>query len=183
MIKRPGGSLCQRVAVAACGLAAGLAVAGSEPDVVADSAYTQPSPGNGAWWPPGYDGSFPAAMQLADSSGKLGVVKDGGGMATKGHPFFEPIGGNGRACITCHQPENAMSLSVATAQRRWNETNGKDPLFAAMDGSNCPSLPQDDPASHSLLLERGLIRIALPWPPKGRDGTPLKPEFTLTVVS
>jgi hypothetical protein len=183
MIKRPGRSLCQRVAVAACGLAAALAVAGTDPDVVSDSAYTQPSSANGTWWPPGYDGSFPAAMQLADSSGKLGVVKDGGGMATKGHPFFEPIGGNGRACITCHQPENAMSLSVATAQRRWNETNGKDPLFAAMDGSNCPSLPQDDPASHSLLLERGLIRIALPWPPKGRDGTPLKPEFTLAVVS
>ena len=31
---------------------------------------------------------------------------------------------------------------------------------------NCPHLPPDDPRSHSLLLERGLIRVALPWPPQ-----------------
>jgi hypothetical protein len=75
-----------------------------------------------------------------------------------------------------------MSLSAATARERWQVTGGRDPLFAAVDGSNCPHLPQQDAASHSLLLERGLIRIALPWPPRDADGKPIAPEFTLEVV-
>jgi hypothetical protein len=51
-------------------------------------------------------------------------------------------------------------------------------LFAAVDGSNCPDLPQEKESSHSLLLNRGLIRLAIPWPPeKG------KPEFSIEVVS
>ena len=39
-----------------------------------------------------------------------------------------------------------------------------------------------DPKSHSLLLERGLFRVFLPWPPKAADGTPIDPEFTIEVV-
>ena len=45
-----------------------------------------------------------------------------------------------------------------------------------------PNLPQQDAASHSLLLQRGLIRMALPWPPRDGDGKPIDPEFTLEVV-
>jgi hypothetical protein len=47
---------------------------------------------------------------------------------------------------------------------------------------NCPTLPRGDPRSHSLLLERGLFRIALPWPPRRPDGTTIEPEFTIEVV-
>ena len=47
---------------------------------------------------------------------------------------------------------------------------------------NCPHLPPGDPRSHSLLLERGLIRVALPWPPRHPDGTRIDPEFTIEVV-
>src|SRR5690606_21463720 len=36
--------------------------------------------------------------------------------------------------------------------------------------------------SHSLLLERGLIRIPLPWPPVAPDGSPVDLEFDLEVV-
>jgi len=32
------------------------------------------------------------------------------------------------------------------------------------------------------LLERGLFRIALPWPPRRADGTAIDPEFTIEVV-
>src|SRR5690606_10492514 len=59
---------------------------------------------------------------------------------------------------------------------------GTDPIFAAVDGMNCPHLPPGDPASHSLLLERGLFRIPLPWPPVDEAGRPIAPEFTLEVV-
>jgi hypothetical protein len=47
---------------------------------------------------------------------------------------------------------------------------------------NCPHLPAADPASHSLLLDRGLFRIFLPWPPKAPDGSAIDPEFSLEVV-
>jgi hypothetical protein len=67
-------------------------------------------------------------------------------------------------------------------RERWNATGGRDPLFAAIDGMNCPNLPAADARSHSLLLERGLVRIALPWPPSRADGTPSEPEFTIEVV-
>jgi hypothetical protein len=136
----------------------------------------------GRWWSPGDGRVLPAAVDYSNADGSLGILNTAGAIDTKGHPFFEPIGTNGRACVTCHQPSDAMSLSAATARERWRETGGKDPLFAAIDGQNCPHLPQDDPASHSLLLNRGLIRVFLPWPPLKTDGTRIDPEFTIEVV-
>jgi hypothetical protein len=116
-------------------------------------------------------------MVFENALGRLGVLHTTGPVDTKGHPFFEAIGSNTRACVTCHQPANAMSVSVATIAERWRVTRGHDPLFAALDGSNNPSLPQDDASSHSLLLNRGLFRVGLPWPPAG-----VTPEFTIEVA-
>ncbi len=135
-----------------------------------------------SWWSPGEGRRLPETFEYEDSTGRLGLYNSGGAMETKGHPFFEPIGTNGRACVSCHQPSDAMGLSVATIQKRWKDTGGKDPLFSAIDGQNCPNLPADDPASHSLLLNRGLIRVFLPWPAKGADGKPIDPEFDIEVV-
>ena len=121
------------------------------------------------WWAPGEGRAFPATLDYSNDHGTLRTLLVDGPMETKGHPFFEPIGTNGRACVTCHQPADGMSLSAATARQRWDATGGKDPLFAAIDGSNCPVLPQAERASHSLLLERGLIRIERKWPVRGTD--------------
>jgi hypothetical protein len=134
------------------------------------------------WWSPGQGDVLPAAAEYVNASGRFGLVNADGAVATADHPFFEAIGGNGRACVTCHQPADAMSLSVETIKRRWDETNGRDPLFTAIDGMNCPHLPQGDPASHSLLLDRGLIRVFLPWPPRAHDGGVIEPEFGMEVV-
>jgi hypothetical protein len=134
------------------------------------------------WWAPG-DGTRLAEFATYENDrGQVGVLNMSGTLETKAHPFFEPIGTNGRACVTCHQPADGMSLSVRTVRERWEATDGKDPLFAAVDGMNCPNLPPADPRSHSLLLERGLIRVSLPWPPRRPDGTPIDPEFTIEVV-
>ncbi|HEX6636632.1 MAG TPA: hypothetical protein VF033_03150 [Steroidobacteraceae bacterium] len=135
-----------------------------------------------SWWTPG-DGKVLAALATyRNAAGSVGVLNAAGPVNTAGHPFFEAIGRNGRACVTCHQPASGMSLSVEMIRHRWRETQGKDPLFAPVDGMNCPDLPPEDPASHSLLLERGLFRIFLPWPPKTADGSDIEPEFTLEVV-
>jgi hypothetical protein len=130
------------------------------------------------WWDPGRGIALPPSKDYDDVSGQLRLVNKSGEIETKGHPFFIAIGSNGRACVTCHQPSNAMSLSLDLIRDRWSATKGKDPLFAAVDGSNCPDLPQDRQESHSLLLERGLIRVALEWPPP----TNSKPDFRIEVV-
>ncbi len=134
------------------------------------------------WWDPGDGRTFPAVLDYPNEHGTLRTLLVGGPIKTKGHAFFEPIGSNGRACLTCHQPADGMSLSAATAQERWDTTGGKDPLFAAYDGSNCPTLPQGERASHSLLLERGLFRIQRPWPVREWNGKPVTPDFRIDVV-
>ena len=135
-----------------------------------------------SWWAPGQGTPLPAFASYGNEHGAAGLFNASGVIETKGHPFFEAIGTNGRACVTCHQPSDAMALSVQSIRARWAATRGQDPLFAAVDGMNCPGLPADEAQSHSLLLERGLFRIALPWPPQRADGTPIDPEFTIEVV-
>ena len=134
------------------------------------------------WWSPGDGRTFPAQLDYENQHGTLRTLLVGGPLPTKGHPFFEPLGPTGRACVTCHQPADGMSLSAATARQRWDATGGKDPLFAAIDGSNCPILPQQERASHSLLLERGLIRIERPWPVRSWNGKAIEPDFDIAVV-
>jgi len=133
--------------------------------------------GNQVWWNAGDGGILPWEEDYDDPTGQLTILNTAGFIHTKNHAFFEPLGVNGRACVTCHQPSNAMSISAATARTRWAATQGKDPLFAAVDGSNCPDLPQQAMSSHSLLLDRGLIRISLPWPPAN-----VQPEFRIEVL-
>ena len=134
------------------------------------------------WWAPGDGRPLPAQASYANATGAIGILNTAGTIDTAAQPFFQPLGTNGRACVTCHQPGDGMGLAVATVRERWEATGGRDPLFASVDGSNCPNLPPDDPASHSLLLTRGLIRVALPWPPRDAGETPLPLEFTLEVV-
>lgn len=137
------------------------------------------SPGASVWIAPGARVTLPAEAHLENATGRLGVLNAAGAVDTAGHPFFEPLGTNGRACVSCHQPSNGMSLSLETIRERWRVTNGSDPLFAGIDGSDNPSLPQSAAASHSLLLNRGLFRVGLPWPPAGNAS----PEFSIEVVS
>ena len=159
-----------RLASAAAALAVASAVFAERPNAVAQ------------WWAPGDGRTLPATTSFTNEHGRTGILNTGGAIDTHGQPFFEPIGTNGRACVTCHQPADAMSLSVDSVRARWDASGGKDPLFASIDGANCPHLPQAERASHSLLLDRGLLRVFLPWPPRARDGSVVAPEFTLEVV-
>jgi len=134
------------------------------------------------WWSPNEVREFPQSLSYPNAHGVSTTLNVGGPTSTVDHPFFAAHGENGRACVSCHQPSDGMSLSVDTIRQRWEETQGKDPIFAANDGANCPSLPQNDAASHSLMLERGLVRVARPWPPRTIDGAAIDPEFTLEVV-
>lgn len=91
-------------------------------------------------------------------------------------PFFQSLGTNGRSCGTCHLPSNAFGLSAAGAKYRYFITHGKDPLFAQVDGSTCPTGPVDN----SLVVNNGLFRIGIQVPPSATDSNP--PQFTITAV-
>lgn len=151
-------------------------LAGAAAVFAAAVAFAQ-VPEKDPWWNPDEGRVFPASLDYRNETGTLRLLLDDGPMETKDHPFFTAIGPNGRACVTCHQPADAMSLSATSAARQWERHGAKDPLFAASDGSNCPSLPQGERASHSLLIDHGLIRIARAWPPRN-----VKPDFTIEVV-
>jgi len=134
------------------------------------------------WWAPNDARPFPPLAVYPNAHGVIATLNTAGTTPTQGHPFFTALGNNGRACITCHQPADGMSLSVDTIRARWRDTQGKDPLFAAIDGSNCPNLPQQEASSHSLLLNRGLFRVFRSWPPKAPNGSTVVPQFTIEVV-
>jgi cytochrome c peroxidase len=93
---------------------------------------------------------------------------NGGGIDQTG-PFFQNLGTNGRTCGTCHQPSDGMSVSAADVQLRFLFTQGEDPIFRPVDGSNCNhsidvSTLRGREAAYSLLRTRGLIRIAIAVP-------------------
>lgn len=93
---------------------------------------------------------------------------NGGGIDLTG-PFFQVLGTNGRTCGTCHQPSDGMSVSAEHIQVRFLLSQGTDPIFRPVDGSNCDhnidvSSFQGRAAAYSLLRTRGLIRIAMRVP-------------------
>lgn len=135
-----------------------------------------------SWWSPNESRTLEQREDYPNAHGVVTTLNDNGPTATAGHPFFTAYSDNGRACVSCHQPADGMSLSIESIRKRWKVTGGTDPIFAAVDGSNCPNLPQGEASSHSLLLEHGLFRTARPWPPRNLDGTPITPEFTIEVV-
>lgn len=92
------------------------------------------------------------------------------------NPFFQSLGTNGRSCGTCHAPGDGFGLSALDARFRYSITRGKDPLFAQVDGSTCPS----GPINNSLVVNNGLIRIGIQVPPNTTDPNP--PQFTITAV-
>src|SRR5579864_356217 len=110
-----------------------------------------------------------------DFTGFSGTYSNTGSVDLSG-PFFQSLGSNGRTCGTCHAPSDAFGLSAADAQFRYFFTGGRDPLFAQIDGSTCPT----GPINNSLVLNNGLIRIGLTVPPNTTDSAPA--QYTITAV-
>ena len=118
-------------------------------------------------------GSSPGLQFALDPTGIVAVANINGRTESTG-PFFQSLGTNGRSCATCHVASQAMGLSAAGARMRFAISGASDPLFASVDGANCPSLQGSDPAAHSLLLKSGLIRVGITLPANA--------QFKLTVV-
>jgi cytochrome c peroxidase len=110
-----------------------------------------------------------------DFTGFSGTYSNTGSVDLSG-PFFQSLGTNGRTCEACHQPSNAFGLSAVNAHLRYLITRGKDPLFAQIDGSTCPT----GPINNSLVINNGLIRIPLTVRPNTTDAS--APQYTITAV-
>ena len=103
----------------------------------------------------------------------------GGGIDETGL-FFQSLGTNGRSCSTCHQPSDGMSVSALNVSLRFLKSQGLDPIFRTVDGSNCNhnidvSTVAGRFAAYSLLRTRALIRIAI--------AVPANADYAVTAVN
>jgi cytochrome c peroxidase len=116
---------------------------------------------------------IPNLFPFLDATGLVSTFNATGAIHEDG-AFFQSLGTNGRTCGTCHQASDAMGLRADNVRIRYITSRGTDPLFAAIDGANCPSGSPRNPADHSLLLGHGLIRIPITLPST--------PQFTIKAV-
>jgi cytochrome c peroxidase len=100
------------------------------------------------------------------------------GTIDSSNAFFQSLGTNGRACVTCHDESAAWSITPALVLTKFNASGGTDPLFRLNDGANAPNLPVATMAqrksAYSMLLNHGLIRVGM--------AIPANAEFDLIAV-
>ncbi|HLK06143.1 MAG TPA: hypothetical protein VKT53_17030 [Candidatus Acidoferrum sp.] len=117
----------------------------------------------------------PVYQEFRDPNGRFANLNMGGPTDTSKNAFFQDIGTNGRRCVTCHQASDAWSVTPPHIQRRFEATDGTDPIFRPNDGSGCPTQDVSTVAArrnaYSLLLNKGLIRI--------EQQVPANAEFTV----
>jgi len=118
---------------------------------------------------------LPNLFPFLDLSGFSATNSTTGSVDLSG-PFFQSLGTNGRSCGTCHAPSDGFGLGAADAHARYLITHGKDPLFAQVDGSTCPT----GPINNSLVVNNGLIRIGLQIAPNSFVTN--QPQYTVTAV-
>jgi cytochrome c peroxidase len=111
--------------------------------------------------------SLPNLLPLPNPSGWLETYNVNDAPISLTGAFFQSLGTNGRSCASCHVPAEGWSVSASGVQLRFHLTQGLDPIFRTNDGSNCDqnidtSTVEGRRQAYSLLLSRGLIRIALP---------------------
>jgi cytochrome c peroxidase len=137
---------------------------------------------------------LPQSFADPDPLGTIGSYQLNGPTRTGRNAFFQPLGTNGRSCGSCHVPAQGMGVSAEALRERFNSVGPTDPVFAPVDGANCPSAVTrsltsaapmgrllgeggygvGDPRPYSLVLSRGVFRIFLPLPANA--------EYTLAVV-
>jgi cytochrome c peroxidase len=113
--------------------------------------------------------SLPNLFPIPNGSGFLETQNAGNGPINLTGPFFQSLGTNGRSCTSCHRPAQGWGISAAEVKARFELTQGTDPIFRTVDGSNCDhnidtSTVGGRRKAYSLLIDKALIRIALAVP-------------------
>jgi cytochrome c peroxidase len=145
-------------AIWAAGLAAlsglwGGCVGGATPEVYFEGAKVTPA--------------VSVTDEIANAFGRHRTVSANGPVSPD-HLFFRSVGTNGRACVHCHTIEEGFSITPAGVQRRFDASDGTDPIFRLVDGANSPLAEVGSTsarrAAYSLLLSRAVIRVGMPVP-------------------
>ena len=126
--------------------------------------------------------TLPQISTTLDLTGTTTTYFPGGPVTTANNAFFKSLGTNGRTCFSCHQPQNNWSTTPVTLLTTYVTTLGKDPVFAPVDGADCPNIPASANnfglkfiQSRVQLFTRGNFRISLP--------VPASPEWASVTVS
>ena len=142
-------------------------------------------------------GGIPAVIQQSEQfrnkQGKVGNYNVPGATITANNAFFQSLGQNGRSCVTCHNPPSGLGLSLLNIKARFR-SNLNDPLFAPVDGANCPDAVPAQYTSGSLFggnqgqgqegTQAGLLAAADPRPdPYPDQGAGRCPVYTVEVIS
>jgi hypothetical protein len=122
-------------------------------------------------------GEATSTHPLAQPNARARTMSMNGAIDTS-NPFFQSLGTNGRACVSCHQPDEGWTVTPPQIQVRFDATDGLDPIFRPVDGANAPdvdvSTVEARRAAYSMLLTKGLIRVGI--------GLPQGAEFELVSV-
>src|SRR5215469_15601734 len=113
--------------------------------------------------------SLPSLFPFPNAEGILETYNAGNRPIDLTGPFFQVLGTNGRSCASCHRPAQGWSISADEVKLRFELSEGLDPIFRTNDGSNCDHNVDTSSVgarrnAYSLLINRGLIRVALPVP-------------------
>jgi len=118
---------------------------------------------------------LPNHVPVLDATGVFTTVSSHG-FIDLDNEFFQDLGRNGRRCVSCHVPTVGWTITPRELQAVFDATDGGvfedgfglGAVFRTVDGANSPnadvSTLRKRRAAYSLLLNRGLIRIALPMP-------------------
>ncbi|MGH7988497.1 MAG: hypothetical protein ACREQX_19730 [Candidatus Binataceae bacterium] len=131
---------------------------------------------------------IPERFRSADADGAVETYNLDAPTNTRGNPFFQSLGTNGRACVTCHEPRSAWGVSAASIQQRFYQSRGTDPIFRVVDGATCDNSDVSSfdamRKAYSLLLTKGLIRIFLPLPDTQLGSNPPQPrDYEIVAVN
>ena len=113
------------------------------------------------------DTTLPNMLHFPNPTGYAATFSTTGTVDQTG-PFFQSLGTNGRSCSSCHQPSDGWTITPEHLQQRFDATDGTDPVFRTVDGSNAPELDvstlEARRSAYSMLLTKGLIRVGIAIP-------------------
>ncbi len=116
----------------------------------------------------GQPGQLPNLLPFPNATG-LAATYSTAGAIDLSNPFFQSLGSNGRACVSCHQPSDGWTVTPPKLRARFDATGGTDPIFRTNDGSNAPtadvSTTEARRNAYSMLLDKALIRVGIGIPP------------------
>jgi cytochrome c peroxidase len=113
-----------------------------------------------------------AHMQFPNENGLASTINVNGPIDTSSdNAFFRSMGTNERSCASCHVPRENWSITPAGVRKRFDETDGLDPIFRSNDGADSPNADVSSTkarrAAYGMLLSKGLIRVGIGIPEGG----------------